>query len=80
MEAEARIAHPVDEREDNREVLGPTAAITALIATFSTVTVRLRSTYSTTTSSPGRPPAVRNSRTRAAVGGTTGSPSVHPCA
>ena len=57
---------------------GKHPAITALAANFSTVARPPRGAISPTTSSAERPDASTNARTRPTVGGTTGSPSVHP--
>ena len=53
-------------------------AITALTAMRSTVARPRRGATRPTSSSPARPLAATASRTRAAVGGTTGNPSVTP--
>ena len=55
-------------------------AIAALIAACSTVHSRPRCGTAATTSARGRGVAARNSSTTSAVTGTTGSPSVQPCA
>ena len=57
---------------------GRQPARTALMAAFSTVTVRRRVASRRSTSSGCRRAASRNSWTRAAVAGTTGRPSVQP--
>ena len=54
--------------------------MTALTATFSTVAAPKLGGTSATTSSVGLGVASSIARTRASVGGTTGSPSVRPCA
>ena len=53
-------------------------AMTALMATFSAVTATWRLVMKATCCSGSSPAASSIARTRAAVGGTTGSPSVHP--
>src|SRR5262245_10596537 len=57
---------------------GGAPAITALMATFSTVQRPFRGGTSPSTSSGKRPDAATASRTRASVGGTSGSPSPQP--
>src|SRR6185436_8589471 len=56
---------------------GRQPAITALIASFSTVVTRQPGGMSPSSSPGARPPAASIARTRASVGGTTGSPSDH---
>ncbi len=58
--------------------VGRQPARTALIATFSTVTVRRRVGSRTTTSSGSRPAASTKRRTASSVAGTTGRPSAQP--
>ena len=57
---------------------GSAPAITAAIATFSAVMRRRRTGSTPTTSSGASRTAPTNRRTASSVGGTIGSPSVHP--
>jgi hypothetical protein len=59
---------------------GRQPAITALMAAFSAVTARSRTGSWSSTSSGSHEPAASMASTRSSVGGTTGSPSVHPFA
>jgi hypothetical protein len=54
-------------------------AMTALTATFSALTATWRFVMKQTSLSGSRPAASSMARTAGSVGGTTGSPSVHPC-
>ena len=58
---------------------GRQPAITALIATASTVALPPRGGSGPSSSAGSRRVPASIARTRSGVGGTTGSPSVHPC-